>query len=74
MHKLIDYFEEFYGAQVCISKYSDRILFFHCYDELVKKYFLRVFDCMFRGHVVYFFDWIPNCNEVDLKYPIPSSL
>lgn len=69
IHKLIDWIEVFCGSQVCITHYSDRIIFIHYCDEIIKKEFLRVSNYMFRGHAVHFFDWIPNCciNNLDFS-------
>ena len=69
---MIDWLDDFCGAQVCISKFSDSMLYLRCYDELVKKDFINITECMFKGHVVQFLDWIPNCNESNLDLAMPT--
>ena len=72
LHRLIDWLDDFCGAQVCISKFSDSMLYLRCYDELVKKDFINITECMFKGHAVQFLDWIPNCNESNLDLAMPT--
>lgn len=38
----------------------------------MKKEFLRVSDCLFKGHAIKFFDWIPNFREDNLDLTIPT--
>ena len=47
-------------------------MFIHCSDEDVKQDFLSNSVCYYKGHAVKFFEWVPNCDEDNLDFSIPS--
>lgn len=48
--------------------------FIHCCEEDVKRVFLADSDYFYNGYVVKFLDWLPNCNEDNLNFVIPTWL
>ena len=40
--------------------YLENVLFLKCEEEAVKKEFIAVSECFFKGFCVKFVEWIPN--------------
>ena len=38
----------------------------------MKKEFLQLDECFFKGYVIKFFEWFPNCKEEKLNFFIPT--
>ena len=68
---LYDWLEENYEAGKYL-RYSDRILFLNCEEESVKREFILVFECFFKGHCFKFLEWSPNFHLEKVDCMIPS--
>lgn len=70
--KLTIWLQDFFGNQVSISHYSNRLIYIHCNEECVTKDLLYVSVFYYKGYVVKLFEWIPDCNENQLDFPLAT--
>ena len=76
IHPLIDWLNDNCQGQVSIFHHLENILFLKCEEESIKKEFVSVSECFFKGHCVKFIDWFHNFNieQIDCMTPLWFSI
>lgn len=72
----MEWLEDNCQDQVSIFHHSENILFLKCEEEFIKKEFISISECFFKGHCFKFIDWFPNFNieMVDCMTPLWFSI
>ena len=76
IHLLMDWLSDNCQEQVSIFHHHENVLFLKCEEESVKKEFIVVSECFFKGFCVKFVEWVPNfhIDKVDCMIPLWFSM
>ena len=76
IHPLINWLADKCQEQVSIFHHHENVLFLKCEEEAVKKEFIAVSECFFKGFCVKFVEWIPNfhIDKMDCVIPLWFSM